>query len=95
VALKTLLRVHAMLERRFFEDLRGILSALELEEISLAVKPWRGNDFLLHAILDAIYACPIAARRALLHELARLLINFAPREDLLAFKGRVANTLRT
>jgi len=57
------------------------------------MKPWRGDDSLLHATLDAIYACAPVRRRALLNELARLLINFASRNELLAFKGRVADVL--
>ncbi len=93
-ALKTAARVHATLERRFFEDIRGMLDSLELEEISLAMKPWRGDDFLFHAVLDAIYACPPAKWRMNQGELIHLTLNFAPREQLLAFKGRVAGMLR-
>lgn len=89
-ALKNALHIHATLERRFFEDIRDMLGALQHEEISLAIKPWRGDDYLLHAILDAIYACPQARWRALHGELAHLLLNFAPRPELLAFKARVA-----
>jgi 1-acyl-sn-glycerol-3-phosphate acyltransferase len=93
VALKTALHVHATIERRFFEDIRDMLDALQHEEIAVAIKPWRGDDYLFHAILDAIYACPQARWRSLHGELVHLLLNFAPRSDVLAFKARVAEEI--
>ena len=92
-ALKTAAQVHGTLERRFFEDIRDMLGAHELEEISLALKPWRGEDCLLHAVLDAVYACPPTEWRRLLGELTHLMLGFAPREEILAFKGRVADQI--
>ncbi len=92
-SLKAAAGVHAVLERRFFEDIRDLLDANELEEVSLAVKPWRGDDFLFHAVLDAIYCCRPAAWRRLVGELAHMMLNFSSREDLLAFKGRVADEI--
>lgn len=92
-ALKGIGRVHAELERRFFEDMRGLVDPLKIEEVAIALKPWRGEDYLLHAILDAIYACPAKAWRPAIGELVHLLLNFASRDDLLAFKGRIANTI--
>ncbi len=95
VTLKSAAHVHATLERRFFEDIRSMLEPLELEEISLAMKPWRGDDYLAHAILDAIYACKPDKWRAYLNEFVRLMLDFAPRAELLAFKGRVAESVPT
>lgn len=91
--LRTAARVHAELERRFFEDMRGMLDAMKIDEISLAMKPWREGDTLLHAILDAIYTCPPARSRSFLGELIHHLLNFAPREELLALKARVADAV--
>lgn len=93
VTLKGAARVHATLERRFFEDIRDMLDALQHEEVALAIKPWRGDDYLFHAILDAIYACPPKRWRALHGELIHLLLNFAPRAELLAFKARIADEI--
>jgi len=93
VSLKTAAQVHAHLERRFFEDIRDMLDALQHEEIAVAIKPWRGDDYLFHAILDAIYACPPPKWRILHGELIHLLLNFATRADLLDFKARVADEI--
>ncbi len=93
VSLKTAAHVHANLERRFFEDIRDMLGAIQQEEIAVAIKPWRGDDYLFYAILDAIYACPPAKWRALHGELIHLLLNFAPRSELLAFKARIADEI--
>ncbi|MFH1829865.1 MAG: 1-acyl-sn-glycerol-3-phosphate acyltransferase [Pseudomonadota bacterium] len=93
VSLKTIARVHATLERRFFEDIRDMLDAIQHEEIAVAIKPWRGEDCLFYAILDTIYACPPARWRALHGELIHLLLNFAPRSELLAFKARIADEI--
>lgn len=92
-ALKGVGRVHAELERRLFEDVRDTLDALQMEEFSIALKPWRGEDSLVHATLDAIYACPPKHWRPFLGELIHLLLNFASRDELLAFKGRVADAV--
>lgn len=93
LALKTAAHVHAVLERRFFEDIRSMLDPLQIEEISLAIKPWRKDDFLVHAILDAIYSCPKKKWRAFIGELSHLLLNFAPRSELLAFKSKIADAI--
>lgn len=92
-ALKGAGRVHAELERRFFEDMRGLVDPMQIEEIAIAMKPWRGEDYLVHAILDAIYACPAKRWRSFLGELVHALQNFATREELLAMKGRVAESV--
>lgn len=92
-ALKNSGRIHAELERRFFEDMRGLVDPLKIEEVAIAMKPWRGEDFLLHAILDAIYACPPRCWRTFVGELVHLLLGFASRDELLAFKGRVADAV--
>ncbi|MBN1283679.1 MAG: 1-acyl-sn-glycerol-3-phosphate acyltransferase [Proteobacteria bacterium] len=91
VSLKEAYGVHAVLERRFFEDVRGLLDHNEIEEVALAVKPWRGDDFLFHAVLDAIYCAPPSKWRRFLGELVHLMLNFATREEMLAFKGRVVD----
>ena len=92
-SLKAAGRVHAELERRFFEDMRKFLEPMEIEEIAIAMKTWRGEDFLVHAILDAIYACPPRRWRPFIGELAHALRNFSTREELLALKGRVAEAV--
>lgn len=93
VSLKTSAHVHAILERRFFEDIRDMLDALQHEEIAVAIKPWRGEDYLFHAILDAIYACSPTRWRTLQGELIHLLLHFAPRSELLAFKAKIADEI--
>lgn len=93
-ALKASGRVHAELERRFFEDMRGLIDPLKIEEVAIAMKPWRGEDYLVHSILDAIYACPPRAWRSLIGELVHQLLHFATRDELLALKGRVADAIR-
>lgn len=90
-SLKAKLGIHAELERRLFEDIRKMLDPLKIEEIAIAMKPWRGGDYLVHATLDAIYACPPKMWRALLGELAHRLLSFSTRNELLEFKGRVAD----
>ncbi|MFH0799812.1 MAG: lysophospholipid acyltransferase family protein [Pseudomonadota bacterium] len=89
-SLKAASHIHAELERRLFEDVRGMLDPMQIDEISLAMKTWRGDDYLLHAILDAIYACHPNLWRPFLGELTHLILNFATREEMLALKGRVA-----
>jgi len=93
LSLKGAARIHAELERRFFEDMRGMLDPLKIEEIAIAMKPWRGDDYLVHAILDAIYACPPKFWHPFIGELVHHILNFAPRDELLKFKGRVADAL--
>lgn len=93
-ALKTAGKVHAELERRFFEDMRGLIDPREIEEVAIAMKPWRGDDYLVHAILDAIYACPPKHWRPFIGELVHSLLNFSTRDELLAMKGRVADSVR-
>lgn len=90
LSLKKALSIHSTLERRFFEDMRKTFDPMKLEEIALAMKPWRGDDFLFHAILDAIYSCEPEDQRPLLGELSHLMFNFAVRDEFLEFKKRVA-----
>ena len=91
--LKAAGRVHVGLEMRMFEDVRDMLDPLKIEELAIAMKEWRGEDYLVHAILDAIYACPPDRWRPFLGELVHLILNFASRDELLAFKGRVADAV--
>jgi 1-acyl-sn-glycerol-3-phosphate acyltransferase len=92
-ALKDCTHAHANLERRFFEELRAMFDPLQQEEIAVAMKSWRNGDDLVHAILDGIFCLPPEQERAFLRDLTRLLFDFAPRDELLAFKGRIADTL--
>ncbi|MBU0466010.1 MAG: 1-acyl-sn-glycerol-3-phosphate acyltransferase, partial [Proteobacteria bacterium] len=89
-SLKATLQVHVDLERRFFEDMRKILQPFEAEEVALAMKTWRGDDYLVHSILDCIYTCKPKLWWELLGRLIYLIRNDAPREDLLKFKAEVA-----
>lgn len=93
VSLKTAEHCHAELERRFFESLRGRLKPMEFEDISIAMKSWRNSDYLLFAILDAIYTCKSKEWIPLTGELAHLILNYCTREEMLEFKKRVANTI--
>lgn len=88
-SLKHLAKVHARLEQRFFEDIRSMLNSKEIEEISIAMKSWRGNDYLMYAILDAIYCCEPKWWRQLLGEFTHLIFNFATRYEFLQFKGKI------
>ncbi len=92
-ALKTVFRVHAELDRRFFEDVRGMLHPLKMEEISIAMKQWRKEDYLIYVLLDYLYACRPSEWGSLLGQLVHLILNDAPREELVAFKGRIAALL--
>jgi hypothetical protein len=92
-SIKTTFRVHAELERRFFEDLRSTINHHTLEELSIAMKQWRGNDYLVFAILDFIYTCKPKEWRLLLGQLVHLILKDAPRRELVAFKERLADKL--
>lgn len=91
--LKTAAKIHAELEQRFFMDIRDMFEPLKLDEIAVAMKPWRGEDYLIHAILDCIYTCKPKMWRPFLGELAHLLLNFAERDGFLEFKAKVAENL--
>ena len=34
-----------------------MLDTLQIEELAIAMKQWRGEDYLVYATLDCIYAC--------------------------------------
>lgn len=89
--LKTTYRVHPELERRFFEDIRDQLDHLRMEELSIAMKQWRREDYLVFVILDYIYTCPHKYWRTLLGQLAHLILTDAPRADFVELKVRVAD----
>jgi len=91
--LKSVVGVHANLERRFFEDMRMVAEPLDIEEMAIAMKPWRGDDYLVHAILDCIYACKPNDWYPLLGRLMYLIRNDAPRDDFLAFKGEIVDKI--
>ncbi len=92
-SLKKAAKTHAELERRLFEDLIHTLGPLEIDELAIAMKSWRGEDYLSYSIIDAIYACPHKKRRGLQGELIHEILNFATREDLLKLKGRIASLI--
>jgi len=93
MAFKSNLMVHGELERRFFEDMRTLVEQLDIEEMSIAMKQWRGDDYLVHAILDCIYTCKPKYWRPQLGRLIYLIKNDAARDELLAFKGEVAEKI--
>jgi 1-acyl-sn-glycerol-3-phosphate acyltransferase len=92
-ALKSEFRIHAELERRFFEDMRSMLDPLQIEELAIAMKQWRGEDYLVYATLDCIYACNPKHWRPMLGRLTHLILEDAPREDFLELKSRIAQHL--
>lgn len=92
-ALKNTFRIHAELECRFFEEMRNMLDALRLEELSIALKQWRREDYLFYSVLDYIYCCKPKEWRLLLGQLAHFILTDAPREELIAFKHRVADKI--
>jgi 1-acyl-sn-glycerol-3-phosphate acyltransferase len=92
-SIKSNFRVHAELERRFFEDLRSTTDHHTLEELSIAMKQWRGNDYLVFVILDYIYTCKPKEWRILLGQLVHLILKDAPRSEFVAFRERLADKL--
>ena len=92
-ALKSTFRIHAELERRFFEDTRTMLDALQMEELAIAMKQWRGEDYLVYATLDCIYACKPRYWRSMLGQLTHLILEDAPREDFLELKSKIAQRM--
>lgn len=93
-ALKSEFRIHAELERRFFEDVRSLLDTLQIEELAIAMKQWRGEDYLVYATLDCIYACKPHHWRPMLGQLTHLILEDVPREDFLELKSRIAQHLK-
>lgn len=90
LALKNTERVHTELERRFFEFMRPSLEGGKFEEISVAMKSFRGNDYLVFSIIDAIFACNPKKWRLLFTELINMISNFSTRDDFVEFKKKVA-----
>lgn len=93
--LKAAFGIHVELERRFFEDMMTMAEPLDIEEMAIALKPWRGEDYLVHAVLDCIYTCKPRHWYGLLGRLMYLIRNDAARNDLLAFKGEVVDLIAT
>jgi 1-acyl-sn-glycerol-3-phosphate acyltransferase len=91
--MKAAVMVHADLERRLFEDMRTLVDPLNIEEISIALKPWRGDDFLIYSILDMIYTCKPKYWRSMIGRLVYLIRCDAPRNELLNFKGEIAEKI--
>lgn len=91
--LKSVVGVHMELECRFFENMRTVAEPLDIEEMAIAMKPWRGDDYLVHAILDCIYACRPNDWYSLIGRLMYLIRNDAKRDALLSFKGEVVDKI--
>jgi 1-acyl-sn-glycerol-3-phosphate acyltransferase len=90
---KDLLEIHARLEQRFFRDLRGLLPASDFEHVSVAMKAWRGKDYLIYTIIDCIYAAKPKRWQELQRELSYLLTSDAPLGSILHFKERVIDII--
>ena len=93
-ALKSEFHIHGELERRFFEDIRSLLDPLQIEELAIAMKQWRGEDYLVYATLDCIYACKPKHWRPMLGQLTHLILEDASRDDFLELKGRIAQRIK-
>lgn len=91
--MKAAIMVHADLERRLFEDMRTLVDPLHIEDISIALKPWRGDDFLIYSILDMIYTCRPRHWRSMIGRLIYLMRCDVPRNELLDFKGEIAEKI--
>jgi len=91
--LKTSLAIHANLERRFFEDIHKFVEPMVQEDISVAMKQWRGDDFLVHAILDYIYTCKSQQWWFLSNRLIYMIREDVPRSQLLEFKQEIAEMI--
>lgn len=89
-ALQKLLEVRARLERRFFTDLRALLDTQGIEEVSVAFREWREQGNLIYAMIDCIYALPQKQWRPLLVEFSSLLRRHITRDDLTAFRNKLA-----
>lgn len=91
--LKGLLEIHARLEQRFFKDIRSLLPPSDYEHVSVAMKAWRGKDYLIYTLLDCIYATRPNGWHKLLRELSFLLTSDAPHGTLIHFKERVIDLI--
>jgi 1-acyl-sn-glycerol-3-phosphate acyltransferase len=87
--LKDILDTHAWLEKRFFKDLRALLPAADYEHVAVAMKAWRGKDYLIYSLLDCIYATRPANWPTLLRELSYFLISDVPVGTFMHFKERI------
>ncbi len=92
-SLKDLLGVHAMLEQRFFKDIRSLVTPSDYEHASVAMKAWRGKDYLIYTILDCIYATKPANWPALVREFCYLLTSDVPQASFANFKGRIVKLM--
>ncbi len=93
--LKGASKVHAELERRFTRDISEMLDSLGFDEIALAMKSWRGEDYLVHSILDCIYTCKHKLWRQLTGELVHHMQNFSERDELQKFKEKVVDLIKS
>lgn len=92
-SLKNLLEIHSLLEKRFFKDIRSLLPAADYEHVAVAMKAWRGKDYLIYTILDCIYAAHPKNWPSLLREISNLLISDAPVGTLLHFRERAVDIM--
>ena len=90
---KDKLETHALLEQRFFRDIRGLVPPSDYEHVSIAIKAWRVRDYFIYTLLDCIYACNPDKWSALLRELVYLMISDAPEASFNHFKQRVLDMM--
>jgi len=93
IKLKSLLELHAYLEQRFFKDVRGLIPAGDMEHVSVAMKAWRGKDYLIYTLLDCIYATHPDNWPVFLRELCYLLVSDAPVATFTHFKERIIDKM--
>jgi len=93
LSFKEALETHAMLEQRFFRDIRSLVPPSDYEHVSIAIKAWRVRDYFIYTLLDCVYACEPKHWSALLRELVYLMISDAPEASFLHFKQRVIDLM--
>ncbi len=84
-------KINGELERRLLEHARHICDAFQMDELALAMKQWRGDDTLVHATLDAIFACKPEKWRIYVGELIYQLLHFGSRDAILAIRQRIVD----
>ncbi|PIR16777.1 MAG: hypothetical protein COV46_06915 [Deltaproteobacteria bacterium CG11_big_fil_rev_8_21_14_0_20_49_13] len=90
-ALKGLLDVHSLLEKRYFRDIRSLMPATDYEHAAVAMKAWRGRDYLIYTLLDCIYAAHPKNWPTFLREVSNLMMSDAPFGSFMHFKERVVD----
>lgn len=91
--LKEILELHSWLEKRFFTDIRPMLTPSDYEHVAVAMKAWRGRDYLVYTIIDCIYATHPRSWDKMLRELCYLLTSDVPPATFMHFKERVVDIM--